>query len=288
MQSDEGVGDAKKGKKRNGHRGAGTKRGGGFKARRAFGARVLRGELRVSFTTRWWYEVSGSNKLAARLKALRQRHMVPVDKLSTDVAGRVGDKVVDGRVSFNDIVAMTPTRKSASFEKVKSHISFHVQTHNIRTAFIYRRVLVSSLYRLSGGFISRESLCNHTIAQRRAKMTARIERERAMRAFAHALSLGMGKKVVVVVGDKDVTTFKYYRPRPHREFLRVLAEVTNLIIIGEYFTSKKAHCCAQRKPDGGDAWNEAGPKDIVRHLCYLRSCIACIVVLHHAACQSIY
>ena len=72
-----------------------------------------------------------------------------------------------------------------------------------------------------------------------------------MRAFAQALSLGMGKEVVVVLGDKDVTKFRYYRQRPHMEFLRVLAEVTNLIVVGEYFTSKKAHCCVQRKPDGG-------------------------------------
>ena len=107
-------------------------------------------------------------------------------------------------------------------------------------------------------------------------MTARIERERGMRAFAQALSLGMGKEVVVVLGDKDVTKFRYYRQRPHMEFLRVLAEVTNLIVVGEYYTSKKAHCCVQRKPDGGHAWNDAGPGDIVRHLCYLRSCIDCI------------
>ena len=97
-----------------------------------------------------------------------------------------------------------------------------------------------------------------------------------MRAFAQALSLGMGKDVVVVLGDKDVTKSRYYRQRPHMEFLRVLAEVTNLIMVGEYFTSKKAHCCVQRKPDGGHAWNDAGPGDIVRHLCYLRSCIDCI------------
>ena len=129
-------------------------------------------------------------------------------------------------------------------------------------------------------------MCNHSIAQRRAKMTAKIESERGMRAYAHALSHGMGKAVVVVIGDKDVTKFRYYRSRPHRELMRVLNEVTNVVVIGEYHTSKKAHCCAERKPNGGDAWNEAGPKDIVRHLCYVRNCVACTVVPHHVACQS--
>ena len=112
-------------------------------------------------------------------------------------------------------------------------------------------------------------MCNNSIAQCRAKMTAKAERERCMRAYANALSHGMGKAVVVVIGDKDVTRFRYYRSRPHEEFMRVLNEVTNVVVIGEFHTSKKAHCCAERKPNGGHAWNEAGPKDIVRHLCYV-------------------
>ena len=78
---------------------------------------------------------------------------------------------------------------------------------------------------------------NQSIAQRRAKMTAKIERERGFRAYAHALSHGMGKAVVVVIGDKDVTKFRY-RSRPHREFMRVLNEVTNGGI-GEYHTQRK-------------------------------------------------
>ena len=78
--------------------------------------------------------------------ALRQRFMFSVDQPSEEVVGMVSDKGIDGRVSFEDVVGVTPTRKTASLEKVKKLIRMHRGTHNVRTAFIYRRVLVSSPY----------------------------------------------------------------------------------------------------------------------------------------------
>ena len=95
--------------------------------------------------------------------------------------------------------------------------------------------------------------------QRRARQTARIEKERAMRALARALSMGLGKGTVVVLGDTDVTKSRFYRPRPHRLLLRELARQTNLVIVGEYFSSQKCAFCGRRKECGGDAWIGEGP-----------------------------
>ena len=95
--------------------------------------------------------------------------------------------------------------------------------------------------------------------QRRARQTARIEKERAMRALARALSMGLGKKTVVVLGDTNVTKSRFYRPRPHKLLLRELARQTNLVIVGEYFSSQKCAFCGRRKECGGDAWIGEGP-----------------------------
>ena len=43
-----------------------------------------------------------------------------------------------------DLVAMTPTKKTSSLQKVKQLIAFHVNTHSVRSAFTYRKALVSS------------------------------------------------------------------------------------------------------------------------------------------------
>ena len=220
-------------------------------------------------STKWWYAQSGSNKLQAKIWAWRERYLIAIEELPSRIAENV-DANDDGKVSFRDIVAVTPTNKTATVEGVNKLIEFHIDVHKFRTSFIYRSKLVSfhTLHVCENrvGDTKIGPSRNHIRAQRRARMTARIERERAMRAYANALSFGMGKQVVVVLGDKDVTKFRYYRPRPHREFVRVLSEVTNLVIVGEYHTSKKAACCAQRKLDGGDAWNKAGRGKIVRHL----------------------
>ena len=95
--------------------------------------------------------------------------------------------------------------------------------------------------------------------QRRARQTARIEKERAMRALARALSMGLGKGTVVVLGDTDVTKSRFYRPRPHRLLLRELARQTNLVIVGEYFSSQKCAFCGRHKANSGDAWIGKGP-----------------------------
>ena len=97
-----------------------------------------------------------------------------------------------------------------------------------------------------------------------------------MRRFAEAISFGFGKRGVVVIGNKDVTKFRYYRPRPHRAFLKVLSMITNVVVIGEYYTSKKCSFCASRKGDnGGDAWLESGPRGEVRFLVTTHECILC-------------
>ena len=80
-----------------------------------------------------------------------------------------------------------------------------------------------------------------------------------MRELARALSMGLGKDVVVVLGDKDVTKSRFYRPRPHRLLLRELARQTNLVIVGEYFSSQKCAFCGRHKANGGDAWIGEGP-----------------------------
>ena len=105
-------------------------------------------------------------------------------------------------------------------------------------------------------------LQSHTFmypTQRRARQTARIEKERAMRAFGRALSMGLGKNTVVVLGDTNVTKSRFYRPRPHKLLLRELARQTNLVIVGEYYSSQKCAFCGRRKECGGDAWIGEGP-----------------------------
>ena len=105
-------------------------------------------------------------------------------------------------------------------------------------------------------------LYSHTFmytTQRRARQTARIESERAMRQFCHSLSMGLGKDAVVVLGDKDVTKSRFYRPRPHKRLLRELARHSNLVIVGEYYSSKKCAWCARQKTNSGDAWIGDGP-----------------------------
>ena len=110
------------------------------------GAGDLRGELRSSFSTKWWYENSGCNKLQAKIRAWRERYKIPLEELPDEVAKNVREAAVDGRVSYHDLVAMTPTNKTSCLLKVKQLISFHVKTHSVRSAFTYRKVLVSSLH----------------------------------------------------------------------------------------------------------------------------------------------
>ena len=100
--------------------------------------------MRSSFSTKWWYENSGCNKLQAKIRAWRERYRIPLEELTDEVAKKVREKAVDGRVSFEDLVAMTPTKKTSSLDKVKQLISFHVNTHSVRSAFTYRKALVSS------------------------------------------------------------------------------------------------------------------------------------------------
>ena len=129
-------------KQRKGHRGAGKHHGGGFKARRSYGARVLRGELRIGFSTKWWYSESGSNKLQAKIRAWRERYLITVDQLPAQIAGKV-EANDDGKVSFRDIITVMPTKKVATLEGVNHLIQFHRDLHAIRTSYKYKMKLVS-------------------------------------------------------------------------------------------------------------------------------------------------
>ena len=107
--------------------------------------------MRSSFSTKWWYENSGCNKLQAKIRAWRERYRILLEELPGEIADNVREAAVDGRVSYHDLVSMTPTKKTSSFDKVKQLVSFHVQTHCVRSAFTYRKVLVSSLHDINDG-----------------------------------------------------------------------------------------------------------------------------------------
>ena len=107
--------------------------------------------MRSSFSTKWWYENSGCNKLQAKIRAWRERYRIPLEELPDEIADNVREAAVDGRVSYHEVVAMTPTKKTSSFDKVKQLVSFHVKTHSVRSAFTYRQVLVSSLHDINDG-----------------------------------------------------------------------------------------------------------------------------------------
>ena len=125
-----------------GHRFQGQHSGGGFKQRRAYCKHVLRGELQATAHTSWWYAVSGANKLSARTLASRQRYKVEVSKLTDLVKRRLNLKDGVKSVNFHNIVSAKPSAKVSSLADVEEHIKFIVETHDIRSKFIYRKTHV--------------------------------------------------------------------------------------------------------------------------------------------------
>ena len=72
-------------------------------------------------STKWWYAQSGSNKLQAKIGAWRERYLIAIEELPSRIAEKV-DANNDGKVSFQDIVAVTPTNKTAIIgEKLGAH-----------------------------------------------------------------------------------------------------------------------------------------------------------------------
>ena len=106
-----------------------------------------------------------------------------------------------------------------------------------------------------------------TTTQRRARQRAEMRREQAFQGLANALCMGLGKDAVVVVGDKNVTGGRWYRRLPHKKLMKVLARTTNVVVVGEYFSSKKCCWCSRLK-DGirGNAWVGEGSRKKVSAL----------------------
>ena len=106
--------------------------------RRSYLKHVLRGELQATAHTSWWYHASGANKLAARTLASRKRYQVSVRDLTKGVRDRLhltGGKVVD----FHRIVSALPSPKVPTLAEVEEHVHFLVDTHEVRSNYIYRK-----------------------------------------------------------------------------------------------------------------------------------------------------
>ena len=78
-----------------------------------------------------------------------------------------------------------------------------------------------------------------TTTQRRARQRAEMRREQAFQGLANALCMGLGKDAVVVLGDKNVTGGRWYRPLPHKKLMNVLARTTNVVDGGGVFLQQK-------------------------------------------------
>ena len=105
--------------------------------RRSYLKHVLRGELQATAHTSWWYHASGANKLAARTLASRKRYQVSVRDLTKGVRARLHLK--SGKVNFHRIVSALPSPKVATLAEVEEHVRFIVDTHEVRSNYIYRK-----------------------------------------------------------------------------------------------------------------------------------------------------
>ena len=80
---------------------------------------MIRGELRASFTTKWFYEACGANKLSQTTKAWRSRFKIEVKSLAPVIKSRLSLKPADVKTSFQAVVTSTPSAKSARLDNVK-------------------------------------------------------------------------------------------------------------------------------------------------------------------------
>ena len=105
--------------------------------RRSYLKHLLRGELQATAHTSWWYHASGANKLSAETLGSRKRYTVRVTGLSELVKKRL--KMKSGKVNFHRIVSALPSPKVATLAEVEEHVRFLVDTHEVRSNFIYRK-----------------------------------------------------------------------------------------------------------------------------------------------------
>ena len=107
--------------------------------RRSYLKHVLRGELQATAHTSWWYHASGANKLAARTLASRKRYNVRVGDLKIMVRSRLHLKSHETKVNFHRIVSALPSAKVGTLAVVEDHIRFLLDTHKVRSNFVYRK-----------------------------------------------------------------------------------------------------------------------------------------------------
>ena len=106
--------------------------------RRSYLKHLLRGELQATAHTSWWYHSSGANKLAARTLASRKRYKVSVRDLSPFVRSRLHLKRHE-KVGFHRIVSAVPSAKVGTLAEVEDHVRFLLDTHKVRSNFVYRK-----------------------------------------------------------------------------------------------------------------------------------------------------
>ena len=107
--------------------------------RRSYLKHLLRGELQATAHTSWWYHASGANKLAARTLASRKRYNVRVGDLTKFVRSRLHLKPREKKVNFHRIVSALPSAKVGTLAEVEEHVRYLVDTHEVRSNFIYRK-----------------------------------------------------------------------------------------------------------------------------------------------------
>ena len=98
---------------------------------------LLRGELQATAHT-WWYHASGANKLAARTLASRKRYTVRVTGLSELVKKRLKLEEWEGELPSDRVGPALP-RKLAPWLKLRTTYAILVDTHKVRSNFIYRK-----------------------------------------------------------------------------------------------------------------------------------------------------
>ena len=104
---------------------------------------------------------------------------------------------------------------------------------------------------------------SHTLIVAKRQML----RGQAFQGLANALCMGLGKDAVVVAGDRNVTGGRWYRRLPHKKLMDVLARTTNVVVVGEYYSSKKCCWCSRLKESiRGNAWVGEGSRKKVSAL----------------------
>ena len=77
--------------------------------------------------------------MSARTLSSRKRYQVRVKDLSTFVRDQLNLKSHEKKVNFHRIVSALPSPKVATLAEVEEHVTFLVDTHEVRSNFIYRK-----------------------------------------------------------------------------------------------------------------------------------------------------